>query len=260
MTSWQIASFRSGIAALTLAIFIPDVRRHWRWTLLPAAAAYAATLVLFTLSTKLTTSANAIFLQSTAPLYLLLIGPLILKEPLRRSDLLFLLAVSAGMALCFASAQPVIATAPDPHTGNLLAAVSGLTWALTVSGLRWLGRRKGEGNAATATVVIGNLLACLATLPMALPVSHAGPRSLAVLLYLGVFQIGLAYLFVTRAIRHVPAFEATTVLLLEPALNPFWVWLVQRERPARASLAGGALILSATLLNAWWQSRRLRGV
>jgi len=256
MTPWQIASFRSGIAALALAVFVPDGRRNWRWALLPVAAAYAATLVSFTLATKLTTSANAIFLQSTAPLYLLLIGPLLLKEPLGRSDLLFLAAVAAGMLLCFGSAQPAVATAPDPRTGNLMGAVSGLTWALTVSGLRWLGRREGAGNAATATVVLGNLLAFLVTLPKALPPPHAGLLSFGVLLYLGVFQIGLAYLFVTRAIRHVPAFEATTVLLLEPALNPVWVWLVQRERPAASSISGGVLILSATVLNAWWQNRR----
>lgn len=256
MTPWQIASFRSGIAALALAVFVPDGRRNWRWALLPVAAAYAATLVAFTLATRMTTSANAIFLQSTAPLYLLPIGPLLLKEPLSRSDLLFLGAVAAGMVLCFGSAQPAVATAPDPRTGNLMGAVSGLTWALTVSGLRWLGRRAGAGNAATATVVLGNLLAFLTTLPKALPPPHADWLNIAVLFYLGVFQIGLAYLFVTRAIRRVPAFEATTVLLLEPALNPVWVWLVQGERPAGSSIAGGALILSATLANAWWQNRR----
>jgi drug/metabolite transporter, DME family len=256
MTPWQIASFRSAIAALALAVFVPDGRRHWRWGLVPVAAAYAATLVSFTLATKLTTSANAIYLQSTAPLYLLLIGPLLLKEPLSRSDLLFLAAVASGMLLCFGAAQPVVATAPNPRIGNLMGAASGLTWALTVSGLRWFGRRGGAGNAATATVVLGNLLACLVTLPKALPPPHAGWINLAVLFYLGVFQIGLAYLFVTRAIRHVPAFEATTILLLEPALNPVWVWLVQHERPAASSLAGGALILTATLLNTWWQNRR----
>jgi len=256
MTPWQIASFRSGIAALSLAVFVPDGRRHWRWALLPVAAAYAATLVSFTLATKLTTSANAIFLQSTAPLYLLLIGPLVLKEPLGRSDLLFLGAVALGMVLCIGSVEPGVATAPDPRTGNLMGAVSGLSWALTVSGLRWLGRREGVGNAATATVVLGNLLAFCITLPKALPAPHAGWVNLGVLCYLGVFQIGLGYVFVTRAIRYVPAFEATTVLLLEPALNPAWVWLVQGERPAPRSIAGGALILSATLLNAWWQNRR----
>ncbi len=255
LTPWQIASFRSGIAALSLALLIPDGRRQWRWALVPAGAAYAATLVLFVIATKLTTSANAIFLQSTAPLYLLLIGPLLLKEPLSRSDLLFLLAVAAGMWLCFVSTGPAVASAPDPRTGNLVGAVSGLTWALTVAGLRWLSRRSTTGNPATATVVIGNLLACVATLPLALPAPHADSKALGVLLYLGIFQIGLAYVLVTRAIRHVPAFEATTVLLLEPALNPVWVWLVEGERPGLGSLEGGVLILSATLLNAWWQSR-----
>src|SRR5580698_1434506 len=103
LSPWQIASFRSGIAALALLGLLPDARRNWRWRLFPVATAYAATLVLFVVATKLTTSANAIFLQSTAPLYLLLIGPLLLKEPLSRSDLLFLLAVAAGMWLCFVS-------------------------------------------------------------------------------------------------------------------------------------------------------------
>jgi len=256
LTPWQIASFRSAIAAGALALLVPDGRRGWNWSLFPVGAAYAATLVTFTLATKLTTSANAIFLQSTAPLYLLLIGPLLLKEPLSRSDLLFLAAVAAGMFLCVGTAQPAVATAPNPRAGNAVGALSGLSWALTVSGLRWLGRRPGAGNAATATVVMGNLLACLVTLPKALPVPHAGRLDVTVLLYLGIFQIGLAYMFVTRAIRHVPAFEATTVLLLEPALNPVWVWLVQHERPAATSIAGGVLILSATLVNAWWQSRR----
>lgn len=256
LTPWQIASFRSAIAAAALVVFVPDGRRNWSWRLVPVGAAYAATLVSFTLATKLTTSANAIFLQSTAPLYLLLIGPLLLREPLSRSDLLFLAAVAAGLILCVGSSQPAVFTAPDPRTGNLMGAISGLSWALTVSGLRWLGRREGAANAATATVVLGNLLACLATLPRALPAPHIGWVDLGVLLYLGIFQIGLAYTFVTRAIRHVPAFEATTVLLLEPALNPVWVWLVQAERPARSSIAGGVLILSSTLANAWWQSRR----
>lgn len=258
LTSWQIASFRSGIAALSLALLIPDGRRHWRWEFVPVGAAYAATLVLFVVATKLTTSANAIFLQSTAPLYLLLIGPVLLKEPLGRSDLLVLLAVAAGMWMCFASAEPAVASAPNPRAGNLVGAVTGLTWALTLAGLRRHGRRTAgaaSGNPATATVVIGNLIACAATLPMALPAPHIGLRDAGVLLYLGVFQIGLAYLLVTRAIRHVPAFEATTVLLLEPALNPVWVWLIEGERPGRGSLVGGALILSATLLNAWWQNR-----
>jgi drug/metabolite transporter (DMT)-like permease len=75
------------------------------------------------------------------------------------------------------------------------------------------------------------------------------------LLWLGFFQIGLAYVCLTRGIRSVRAFEANTILLLEPALNPIWSWMVHREAPAAQSLAGGAIILGATLANTWWQNR-----
>jgi drug/metabolite transporter, DME family len=195
-------------------------------------------------------------LQSTAPLYLLLIGPLLLKEPLSRSDLLFLGAVAAGMLLCFGSAQPAVATAPDPRTGNLMGAASGLTGRSRCSGLRWLGRREGAGNAATATVVLGNLLAFLVTLPKALPPPHAGLLNFGVLFYLGVFQIGLAYLFVTRAIRHVPAFRGHYRPAPGAGAESRLGLAGAGERPAASSIAGGVLILSATLANAWWQNRR----
>jgi drug/metabolite transporter, DME family len=249
LTSWQVASFRSAVAALALLAFVPEARRGWSWRMLPVAAAYAATLVMFVLATRLTTAANAIFLQSTAPLYVLLLAPWLLREPVRRRDLVYVMAVAAGMALFFLGTEQARATAPDPARGNLIAAASGLAWALTVTGLRWLGR-SGEGNSAMATVAAGNLIAFLVALPLAVPVTAAaGGANLLVILYLGVVQIGLAYVCVTRAIRHVPAFEATTILLLEPVMNPIWAWLVHGEKPGPWALAGGAIILSATLVN-----------
>lgn len=254
LTPWQVASFRSGVAAVFLLLALPEARRNWSWRIVPPAAAYAATLVLFVLANRLTTSANAIFLQSTAPLYLLLLGPWLLREPVRRADLLCILAVGAGMVLVFMGSDSRAATAPDPPRGNLLGLASGLTWALTISGLRWLGR-SGEESAAMATVAVGNLIGFVAGLPMALPVSSLGGANLGVILYLGIVQIGVAYVFVARAIRYVPAFAATTVLLLEPALNPFWAWLVHGERPGPSALTGGAVILSATLFNTWRQAR-----
>jgi drug/metabolite transporter (DMT)-like permease len=102
---------------------------------------------------------------------------------------------------------------------------------------------------------MGNALACLATLPMALPLRSLSFADGAVILYLGVFQIGLAYVCVTRAVRQVTAFEANTVLLLEPALNPVWAWMVHGERPPAMALTGGAIILSATLVHTWRQRR-----
>jgi DME family drug/metabolite transporter len=251
--AWQVASFRSGIAAVALLCLVKESRQGWEWRLAPPAMAYAATLVLFVQATKSTTAANAIFLQSTAPLYVLVLGPWLLGERVRRADLWMPLAVAVGLALFFVGRQAPVATAPDPTRGNALGALSGLTWALTLTGLRWQGRRAG-GNAVTV-VVAGNVIACLACLGPALPVEGAGWSDLLVLLYLGVFQIGLAYVFVTRALGHVPAFEAATLLLLEPVLNPVWAWLVHGERVSALALVGGAVILTSTLLNTWRQTR-----
>ena len=255
--SWQVASFRSGVAALAILLLIPEARRNWRWRYVPIAVSYALTLLFFVTANKLTTAANAIFLQSTAPFFVLIIGPLILKEPIRRSDLLLMAGVACGMALFFTGHETAVATAPDPARGNIFAALSGFTYAITLAGLRWAERGHASGESAgMITVLMGNLIGCAATLPMALPATLVRWQDVAVILWLGVFQIGLAYFCLTRGIRHVPAFEATTLLLLEPTLNPIWTWLVHAERPAALSLAGGAVILLSTLLNSWWQSRR----
>lgn len=148
-----------------------------------------------------------------------------------------------------------MATAPDPLRGNVLGALSGIAWAFTVTSLRWLGKNSRGGDGALASVVAGNVIAFVVALPMALPVRHSQPADWGLLVYLGVFQIGLAYLLLSRAVRHLPAFEATTLLLLEPVCNPLWAWLVKGERPGAWPLAGGALILAATLIHTWRESR-----
>ena len=255
LSGWQVASFRSGLAAVVLLAALPAARRRWHWRMLPVAVAYAATLILFVLANRLTTAANAIFLQATAPLYVLLLGPFLLREPIRRADLFYILAVGAGLVVFFAGRDAVAVTAPDPPRGNLLALASGVTFALMLTGLRWQGRQGGP-DSGIATVAMGNLIAFVAALPMALPVQAFGARDAGVILYLGAAQIGLAYWCLTRGIRAVPAFEATTMLQLEPAMSPVWTWLVHGERPTAWALAGGAMIVSATLVNTWWGRRR----
>ena len=254
VTSWQVASFRSGIAALALILLVPAARRGWSWKLAPVGASYASVLVLFVLATRLTTAANAIFLQSTAPLYLLLLAPVLLHERIRRGDLLFIGAIGVGMALVLLGGHNAAATAPNPALGDRYGAASGLAWTLTIIGLRWIGR-SGPENASTPAVAAGNLIAFLVCLPMALPVERITLADVVVLLYLGVFQIGLAYFFVTRAIRYVPAFETTVLLLLEPALNPVWTWLVHHEKPGWRAIAGGLTIVLATGVHTWIESR-----
>jgi drug/metabolite transporter (DMT)-like permease len=254
MTGWQIAGFRSGIAALALLLLAPAARRGWSWQATLVGIAYAGCLVLFVLANRLTTAANTIFLQSTAPLYLLFLGPWLLHEPVRRQDIGFMLVVGAGLALFFVGVERPAMTAPDPARGNLLALASGFFWALAIAGLRWLSARPGRGS-PIAAVVSGNLTACLVTLPMALPLASPGPADWAIVSYLGIFQIALAYILVTTAIHRIPALEASVILLLEPALNPFWAWLVQHETPGVWALLGGAIILGATTFKSWNESR-----
>src|SRR3954469_16875441 len=170
---WQITCFRSGIAALAIWLIAAEARRGWTWRVFLVGVAYAATLTLFVLANRLTTSANTIFLQSTAPLYLALLAPWLLPEPTRRQDLLVMIAIVVGLGLTFHGTDQPGVTAPDPGRGNLLAAASGLFWALTVCGLRWMSARPERGSAAAA-VVAGNVIACAVALPFALPVgSHS---------------------------------------------------------------------------------------
>ncbi|TMQ53026.1 MAG: EamA/RhaT family transporter [Candidatus Eisenbacteria bacterium] len=257
LTSWQVASFRSGIAAVTLLLILPEARRGWNARAALVGIAYATTVTLFVLANKLTTSANTIFLQSTAPLYILLLSPWLLREPIRARDVLVMAVVVLGMSLLFVGTERRYATAPDPFHGNILATLSGLSWAFTLMGLRWMGRNEGAGSAAPA-VVIGNLIAFFVGLPFALPVIGARPLDWAIVGGLGTIQIGVAYVFLTAGMRHVRALEASMLLLLEPVLNPVWSWLIHGEKPRAWSLVGGAVILGGTLVKTWLDSREGR--
>jgi drug/metabolite transporter, DME family len=248
LSSWQVAGFRSGIAAAVLWLLLPGARRAWTWRTASIGIAYAATLILFVLATKLTTSANAIFLQSTAPLYLLLLGPLVLREPVRGIDLAVISGVAAGAVLLLSGAAPVAGTAPDPHRGNLLALAAGAAWALTLTGLRWMGKHSTNTHSGAATVIAGNLIAFVVCLPMSIP-AQIKTADFAVLAYLGIFQVALAYVLLTRSLRHVPGLEASTLLLIEPVFNPIWTWLFQSERPGALALIGGAIIIGTTFVS-----------
>lgn len=256
LTAWQVASFRSAVAAVALFVLLPEARRRPRMPALLVGVAYAATMVLFVLANKLTTSASTIFLQSTAPLYVLLLSPWLLKEKVRPADLVYMAVLGLGLGTFFVGLDPVSATAPNPALGNVLALLSGASWGATVMGLRYLGRGgRGGADWSPAASLYGNVIAFLGCLPMALPVVASRPVDWAVIGGLGVFQIALAYVFLIRGLRQVTALEASLLLLLEPVLNPIWAWLVHGERPGPWSLAGGAVILLATLAKSVWDAR-----
>ena len=253
LSGFEVAGLRSAIAALALVALLPSARRGYTLRAAGVGLAFAGSLVLFVSANKLTTSAASIFLQSTAPLYVLLLGPPLLGERASRSDLVILLPVAAGLLLVFSGTGTAVRTAPDPLRGNVLALLSGVTWAFAIMGLRWMSER--PGNSPMAAAVLGNVFAALLCLPFLRSLSLVPAGDWVALAYLGIFQVALAYFFLAGGVRGLPALDASLLLLVEPALNPLWAWLVHGERPSVLALSGGALILGATAAKAWMDAR-----
>ncbi len=235
LSAYQIASGRSLIAALVLWLAFPAGRKLPSRRALGVAVAYAATVVLFIIANKLTTAANAIFLQDTAPLYVLLLSPFLLRERPSRSELTAAPIFLLGLSLFFLDQL-----APGQLWGNVIALASGVAFALTILGLRAV---SAEGS---VVLIWGNLIAGLSVLVPAMGGPAPTPLDIGTLVFLGVFQLGLAYTLFNMGIKETPAVEASLLILLEPVLNPVWTFLFTGERPGPWALTGGAIILLAT--------------
>ena len=252
----QIAAIRALVAMLAILVLIPESRHGWSWRVGLVGVGYAAAGLLFVFANKLTTAANTVFLQATNPLFVVVLAPWLLGEPVTRADLRFMGVLALGLALLFVGGgQRQFATAPEPLLGNVLAAGSAVAWAFTVTGYRWLARQRSEHSAGhgpiAAAAACGNLIVFLACLPAALPLAAGRPSDWVIVIYLGVFQLGLAYVFLSRAITRVPALEASLFLLVEPVLSPVWAWLAHGETPGPLAAIGGVVILAATALKSW---------
>lgn len=251
LTGWQLSCFRSFAAALAIMVFLPAARRGWTWRAMVVAIPYAATFTLFTLANKYTTAANAIYLQATAPLYVLLWGPLLLREQIRARDIGFMVALLGGLALIFSSVREATAIATDPRLGDMLGVAAGFTWSFTVVGLRWIAiRAVDHDDTPEAAIVAGCLVATLVAAPFAFPVENSTPTNWLIIAYLGIFQIGLAYVFIARGVRELRAIEVSLLLLVEPVFSPIWTWMLLGEVPAGLAIAGGGLVLGASVVHA----------
>jgi drug/metabolite transporter (DMT)-like permease len=210
---------------------------------------YAALLLLFVLATKETTAANAIFLQYTAPVYLLILEPLFYKEKFRARDLITVALCVLGMSLFF-----VGKLRPQDVTGNLLALASGFCFACYFLLLR---HSKSRSVNRASSVIYGNLLLVLIAAPVGLRVlPRLSTHDALSVLYLGVVQIGLAYtLFTVAMARGVRSLDAGIVGYVEPVLNPIWVFLVLGERPSSWALIGGAVIVVAVVSHMLMQAK-----
>jgi drug/metabolite transporter (DMT)-like permease len=242
MINWQPAAILAGRSLFSSIVFLVYLRRiptNWtRWKIL-ASVAYILTQFLFVTATKLTTAANAIFLQYTAPIYVVLLAFWFLHEKPSRTDWGAMFVIFLGLLLFFGDKLSA-----NGIYGNILAVLSGVTSALMMVSMR----AQKEGTPAES-ILIANLFTALFGFPFVLREAWTITNWL-ILLYLGLIQIGLSSLLFAKAIKHVPALEANLVSTLEPVLNPIWVFLFLGESMGSSALIGGLIVLGGVAFSA----------
>lgn len=249
--AWQVAGLRSGIACVILALGFPAILRRINRETVLIGLGYAATLLLFTLANKNTTAGNAIFIQNSALIWILLLSRPLLAESIGRREIVTAAGLAVGVLCLFFSARNSQATAPDPALGNTFALAASFSWALTLMGIRYLARESDtRGESALAATLIGNGMLFVFCLPiMEAPVGVAAEDWFWVF-YLGAFQIALAYVLLTRGASGVPAFELSLLLLVEAILNPLWTFLFLGEAMGSLALVGALIILTLLVVDA----------
>ena len=237
----ELSFWRSLFAIFTVALFTRREGFGMNRITAVASCLYAVLLILFVLATKTTTAANAIFLQYTAPVYLLILEPIVYKEKFRSRDLTTVAVCLGGMALFF-----VGQLRPQDIAGNMMALASGLCFAIYFLLLRH--PRAREVNRASS-VIYGNTLAVIMTAPWGLAtLASVTGHDLAGVAYLGIVQLGISYtLFTTGMARGVRSLDAGIICYVEPVLNPVWVFLLLGERPSKWALLGGLIIIVAVI-------------
>lgn len=254
LDSFAVNAGRSLFAAIVVAAFTfrkglrPDI-----FTLFTSLL-YAGTLSCFVYATKNTTAANAIFLQYTAPIYILILSPFVLKEKFRISDLLTVVLCIGGMSLFFVDSRQTI-SAPNIFVGNVAALVSGVFFGLYILFVR---HPRSLRNNPAISVFYGNVIVVLLMLPVLAnrPPFSVSRYDLAALIFLGVFQIGLAYiLFTTGIAAGVRSMDASIIGFIEPLFNPVWVFLFLGETPSSIAIIGGTIIILTVAFHTLRQTR-----
>lgn len=229
-----IAGSRSAIAVVLFLLVLKKPKITWSRAQIGAALAYAATSILFVTATKTTTAANAVLLQFTAPIYVALFSAWLLKERTKLLDWITIALVMGGMVLFFLDNLST-----KSLLGNSIGAASGVSFALFIIFMRMQ-----KDGSPLESVLLGNILTAVIGLPF-LHQSVPDVSGWIYLLILGVVQLGIPYILFSRAIKHVTALEAILIPVIEPLLNPLWVFLMLGEAPGLLAIIGGVIVLLA---------------
>jgi len=249
LDAYQVTFFRSLLAGVTVLILTRKDGLKINLFGIMCSIIYATLLFLFVWATKHTTAANAIFLQYTAPIYILILAPFVIGEKFHWRDLVTVLFCIAGMSLFFVGDLSI-----GDYQGNIAALGSGIFLGLYIMLLR---HPKALGMNGTITVIYGNFLLALLTLPSGIAaIPTAGVMDYAAVAFLGIFQIGISYILFIKGVRGgTRPLDASIIGFIEPLLNPVWVFLFVGERPSNWAILGGMIIIATIVVHTFVQYR-----
>lgn len=233
LSPMQISFFRCLIAAIVMLLIFRSNVLKLNPLALVNSLSYATVLILFVYATKTTTAANAIFLQSTAPIYVLIFEPILTKTKYEKINILTISICFIGMTLFF-----IGDLSPGDIKGNIAALFAGLAFAAF-----FLGMKKNEGKFGESTIFFGNIIVSLFSIPFILDLDSINTSDFTMLAFLGIFQIAIAYIIFNYGIQRVKAVEASIISMLEPVLNPIWVLVGYGEIPKINTIIGGTIII-----------------
>ncbi len=249
LDAFQISFYRSGIAALTVLVASSiknraagkSIKLQFDRISVLSSFFYAGILIFFVIATKKTTAANAIFLQFTAPIYLLILEPLFLKVKFEPKNLITISISICGMILFFFGRLEI-----GSIYGNLIAIASGICFACFTLLLKKKRIEQKSENTLNSVILGNGIVAVIAFFIIFPNFSLSGTETL-ILLYMGIIQIGISYMIFNEGIKYVSATESMIIATMEAIFNPIWVFLGIGETPSVYAIAGAAIILSAIL-------------
>lgn len=243
-----IAASRSAISAAVIWIYLRKPHFTFSRDQIGGAICYTITVALFVMANKLTTAANAIVLQYTAPVYVALFGAWFLGERASRNDLIMIAIVLCGVALFFFDSLTA-----DSLLGIAIALASGISMAWMTIFVR-----KQHQGSSLESLLLGNILTALCGLPFILSAPAPTSNGILLVVLLGIVQLGIPYILYAKALKHVTALEAILLTMLEPILNPLWVLFARGETPGTFALLGSIVVLGVVTLRSVYSVRSLQ--
>lgn len=240
-----IAGLRSFFASIIMLIYIKKPKFTKTKPQIFGIITSCTTVLSFIIANKLTTSANAILLQYTAPIFTVIIGFLILKEKIKLYDIASIGIVLGGMMLFFVG---------NMDGGNMLGNLMAIGTGFSLAAMTVCLKLEKEGSATDITF-FGNFLTFLIAIPFIFG-SSINMKSLIIIAIMGVFQLGIPYIAYVNSTKYLSALEVILITVLEPLLSPVWVYIFHGEAPGGFALLGGAIVISTVLIRGIYVSKK----